>query len=258
MKIYFITFANKHGSWLNPPRFSVDRIVAEAKASGYFDVVWGFCEKDIDKKFWARHKKFILSHPRGFGYWLWRPQLVLQVLKKMNDGDVVVFADAGCTINHGPQAKKRMADYIAMVKKSNHGILSFQIEQLEKHWTKNDLLLALKANGKIKNSGQLLGGVWALKKNHRTVAVVQEWMRVAESDYHLIDDSPSRTKNEVGFVEHRHDQSIFSILRKIHGTEILPNETDKNKYGSDMPIIASKQYKKYWWRWLPKLLRKIK
>ncbi|MDI9314004.1 MAG: hypothetical protein QM529_04945 [Hydrotalea sp.] len=253
MKIYFITFANKTGSLLHPPRFSVDRIVAEATASGYFDRVLGFSENDLDKKFWAKHQEFILSHPRGFGYWLWRPQLVLQTLAKIDDGDMVVFADAGCTINAGAAAKKRMADYIDIVKKSKSGILSFQIKQLEKHWTKNDLLLALKADDKIKNSGQLLGGVWLLKKCAASMAVVREWRRIAESDYHLIDDSPSRSKNDAGFCEHRHDQSIFSILRKQIGTEILPNETDKDLY-NDTPIIATKLHKKYWFRWLQKLI----
>ena len=252
MKIYFITFANKKGPLLHPPRFSVDRIMARAKASGYFDVVLGFSDADLDKQFWARHKKFILSHPRGFGYWLWRPQLVLQLLAKINNGDIVVWADAGCTINTSPAAKQRMADYIDIVKKSPSGILSFQIKQLEKHWTKNDLLLTMRASEKIKNSGQLLGGVWLLKKCAPSMAVVRAWRRVAASDYHLIDDSPSHSKNHVGFREHRHDQSIFSILRKMHGTAILPNETDKDN-DKDKPIIASKLHKKYWWRWLSKI-----
>ena len=35
--------------------------------------------------------------------------------------------------------------------------------------------------------------------------------------YHLLDDSKSVNPNYPGFNEHRHDQSIFSLLTKKHG-----------------------------------------
>ena len=34
------------------------------------------------------------------------------------------------------------------------------------------------------------------------------------TNYHFIDDSPSILKNDNSFSEHRHDQSIFSLLIK--------------------------------------------
>ncbi len=254
MKIYFMTFANEKGTWLHPPRFSVRRIMDEAKASGYFDIVMGCSEKDLTPSFWARHQQFIVNHPRGFGYWLWRPQLVWQVMQDMNDGDVLCFADAGCTIRYDTAAKKRMAHYIKMVNASPHGVLSFQTRLLEKHWTKNDLLIKLNADSKIKNSGQLLGGVWFLKKSPASLRLVETWLRVASDDYHAIDDSPSLTANDKGFKEHRHDQSIFSILRKQMGTATLSDETDpRQKNNHTAPLLATRLYKKYWWRFLPKL-----
>jgi len=42
---------------------------------------------------------------------------------------------------------------------------------------------------------------------------VNEWYNVG-CDYHNIDDSPSIIKNLDSFIEHRHDQSIFSLLTK--------------------------------------------
>lgn len=43
--------------------------------------------------------------------------------------------------------------------------------------------------------------------------MVNEWYELG-CDYHNIDDSPSILKNIDGFIEHRHDQSIFSLLTK--------------------------------------------
>jgi hypothetical protein len=43
--------------------------------------------------------------------------------------------------------------------------------------------------------------------------LVNEWYTLS-SDYHNLDNSPSILENSAGFREHRHDQSIFSLLTK--------------------------------------------
>ena len=40
-------------------------------------------------------------------------------------------------------------------------------------------------------------------------------------DFNLIDDTPSKSKNLKGFIEHRHDQAVFSILCKINSVDTL-------------------------------------
>lgn len=37
----------------------------------------------------------ILSEPRGAGYWLWKPQIILQELNRLAPGEVLVYSDAG-------------------------------------------------------------------------------------------------------------------------------------------------------------------
>ena len=53
----------------------------------------------------------------------------------------------------------------------------------------------------------------------RTISIVKRWYEIG-CNYHMIDDSESYMKNDSTFTEHRHDQSIFSILRHIYGTDI--------------------------------------
>lgn len=48
-------------------------------------------------------------------------------------------------------------------------------------------------------------------KNDNIMNFVNEWYSLCEK-YHNIDDSPSRIQNYREFVEHRHDQSVFSLL----------------------------------------------
>lgn len=42
----------------------------------------------------------------------------------------------------------------------------------------------------------------------------------------MADDTPSVIKNLDGFVEHRHDQSIFSILSKLYNAKAIKNFED--------------------------------
>ena len=55
-------------------------------------------------------------------------------------------------------------------------------------------------------------------------------------NYHLIDDTPSLLENTVDFREHRHDQSIYSLLLKkynIHSDKNINNciEYIRNRTG---------------------------
>jgi hypothetical protein len=55
----------------------------------------------------------------------------------MDENDILVYADGGCKLN--PNGLKRLNEYFDIVNKSPYGILSFQLNHLEKNWTKKDL-----------------------------------------------------------------------------------------------------------------------
>ena len=46
-----------------------------------------------------------------------------------------------------------------------------------------------------------------------TTEFLTDWYSIA-CNYHFVDDSPSIHPNDPSFREHRHDQSIFSLLIK--------------------------------------------
>ena len=78
-------------------------------------------------------------------------------------------------------------------------------------------------------SGQICATHVILQKSCTSVDFVNEWMRIVEN-IHYIDDSPSALPNFPDFVEHRHDQSVFSILCKLraafvfNGFEVYPSD----------------------------------
>ena len=63
-----------------------------------------------------------------------------------------------------------------------------------------------------------MGGCFILQKTEKTVKLIQEWIDFAQ-DYQIIADTENTCglDNYEGFVAHRHDQSIMSILQtKYH------------------------------------------
>ena len=245
-QIYFLSFADRR------LRKSLKRIKKQAKEIDVFDKIYCWDERSLDRDFWKKRGNFCKTN-RGFGFYIFKPQMSLQVLEEMQDGDILLFCDAGCHIHKC--GKMRLLQYFDMLDQSENGVLAFDQNHIEKIWTKGDLFdyFGVRSNTDITESTQLLGGIYLIKKCDKSVELVKKWLAVYD-DVHLVDDSPSVSPNFEGFREHRHDQSVFSILCKINKVPVVaPYETHP-----PYPIAAvrDKEYcKPPLWK---RALRKIK
>jgi hypothetical protein len=227
---HFITFGN------TKYQKSVKRICLEAEKIAVFDKVTGYGEEELFSfSEFEQHRNFVYSNSRGFGYWLWKSFLTMKYIETMNEGDILVYADAGCTIQE--KGRKRILEYFDMVKNHGSGILGFALPQIEKRWTKMDLVQHLNA-GKYLENFHLTATTFVLRNCENTRNLVKMWYETG-CNYSLIDDSPSNLPNDPSFIEHRHDQSIFSLLRKKYGCVIIPEEVEStNEY---FPICATRK-----------------
>ena len=67
-------------------------------------------------------------------------------------------------------------------------------------------------------TGQYESGTFFLKKNEIVMRLVHEWNTISiENNYRYSDEPPSILRDHPGFAEHRHDQSISSLLIKRFG-----------------------------------------
>ena len=217
---------------------SMARLVQEAKDTGEFDVVHGFTRKDIDQDF-ARANAGTLSQKRGDGFWLWKPFFVRRVMREeMQAGDVLFYADAGCEFKGSPRP------YLDLARR--YGFLGFRLSFVVKHWTKGDVFRALDMDmGTFGDERQMVGGIFVMMKTPSITRFVDEWLHFARQPQ-LVDDSPSAAPNAPGFVEHRHDQAIFTLLVYKHGLAlVLEDETDKAQYitGLNHFLSTSEWYK---------------
>ena len=149
---------------------------------------------------------------RGFGYWCFKPQVILQSLRQINENDILIYADIGCEF-----VKKGRLGLLERLKElENSDIMGFSMHHIEKTWTKNDIFkhFGVQNNVQFTDSGQIAATVLFMKKSPKTLQIITEWLEIFKKHWHLVDDNPSSTPNDISFKENRHDQSIWSILNK--------------------------------------------
>ena len=201
------------------------RFCWEAARMELFDEIRVYNAARLPAAFRYRHLRYMQTHRRGFGYWIWKPQVILAALQDSAPGDQVVYLDVGFTLNRS--GRPRLQEYLEIAQDSRQRMLSFQSVHTEAHWTKGDLAHRLSVQNRpaVMNTSQLSSGFLILGNTPENLALVQQWQMLAtESSYRYSDDSPSRLPNHPEFCEHRHDQSISSLLRKLRGTAVTHYE----------------------------------
>lgn len=176
----------------------------------FFDEILTYRKKHLGEEFILQQAAHF-KHSRGAGYWVWKPRVVQLLLEKMAEGDELLYLDSGCEVIGDLTAG---FDLLA-----RQDIVPFYQPYCEKQWTKMDLVVRMGATQEHLNDIQPWAGGILLKKTAASVKLVNEWVELA-CDLHLIDDSPSILPNDPCFQEHRHDQSIWSLLVKRDGYQI--------------------------------------
>lgn len=87
-KSFYITYADRCCNE------SFSKALKAAHDPGGFDVVIGY-RKEVMKDAFREKYKDILERPRGAGYWLWKPYVILKTLvEDMDWGDYLCYVDA--------------------------------------------------------------------------------------------------------------------------------------------------------------------
>jgi hypothetical protein len=197
-----------------------ERYANELKAKNIFDNVIEYSPENFEEDFILKHNEFMCHSAKGYGYYIWKPYVILKTLQSMNDNDVLVYGDAG---NEITGSREECLDIFDKVFSITQGVRILACKQgWNIRWIKADLYLTMgwKTFGyAFKPMAEAARIVF--QKNEDTMKFVNEWLHYSTADYHNIDDSISKIPNLPFFIEHRYDQSVFSILfQKYKGTMI--------------------------------------
>jgi hypothetical protein len=213
-----------------------NRIKNELSAIHFFDNIVTYTDTDLktDTKFWNMHREFIEHNKRGYGYWLWKPYLILKTMEQMQDNDILFYLDVGCEVTSTEDTYSKLLDVAN--KCDSCDILYTDTEHDTKSYTKMDLLEYLDMNTvPIKDSIMHQATYIVIKKNETTTKLMKDWYKIS-CNYHLLDDTPSSVSNDKTFIEHRHDQSIFSLLVNKYNL-VTPENILKNSF----PVLLSRK-----------------
>lgn len=215
MKI-FVTYSNEKYQKTR------DFCALMAKKRGGFDKVVVYDNNDIDDKFKERNKE-ILNQKRGAGLWLWKPYIIYKAIMEVaSDGDFVFYADAGSFFFRDVS--------ILIDKMDDSDIWISDIPLIERQFTKPTAFMTLGCDiEEIKNSPQIQGNFFGVRKSPKSIKFVKEWLDVC-TDYSVINADGIEKEKEIDplFVDHRFDQSVLSLLSKKHG---LKPHLDPSQYG---------------------------
>jgi hypothetical protein len=202
-----ILFNYAHNRFINSQEYNS----STAKSVGDFDKVYQFKIDDIDKEFYEKNK-FILEQNRGAGYWIWKYYFALKILNnpETTDDDYIFYCDSGA---HFVESINPMVE---VFDRDDLSIMTFLQLHKSSRWTKRDMFILMNADEpKYTNTGQRVGGFFMFKKNDFSVNFFTECLNYS-LDYRIITDLPNECElpNYSDFIEHRHDESLITIMSK--------------------------------------------
>ncbi|MGI9522089.1 MAG: hypothetical protein ACR2PG_10610 [Hyphomicrobiaceae bacterium] len=144
---------------------------------------------------------------------------MLRTLQSLKDGDFLVYTDAAM---HFVGAVGRLVEAL---EGNGHDLLLLGEGFWERQYTKRDAFVLMAADvDAIVNTPQRFASTFVIKKSPWSMDFFKRYLDFAE-DPRVLTDQPNclGLANYPGFVAHRHDQSILSILSKKEGICIPRN-----------------------------------
>jgi hypothetical protein len=173
------------------------------------DSILSYETEDLDRDFKTENKT-ILAASRGGGYWLWKPYVVLSALLT-TDAEYVIYCDVHATTAENVNAWK--------ARVVTQPMAGYAWPALELAYNKKKCLdtfgSLLSAAPDVLRTNQVVATFIMIRNTTEARDFVRSWLQRCLIDG-VIDDSQRPGEKEApGFIEHRHDQSVYSIFYKL-------------------------------------------
>ena len=214
--IALVTFATGH--------YKVCQARLVESARPWFDKIWALDEADLSENFKQSHDAQ-LKFKRGWGFWVWKPWVILITLAKLKPGDVLMYCDSQCVFRENPAP---LADLCL----DRDGVLLFHQKReghVNRTWTTGNCFTLMGCHGPRYWDGPQLNSAMSLwSPTNHAMRLLHEWYSRC-SDVRVVGDAAGLIPNLPGFKDHRHDQSILSLLAIRDGIVSMP---DPSQYGN--------------------------
>lgn len=164
-------------------------------------------------------------HFQGAGYWAWKPFIILKELEHLQDGDHLLYTDAGRP--PGRLFHHSLHPFVQWLEEKGQDILpgvniSYYTGDVTR-WCKQSVFDELKLDSKHFEEVPLIQGSFLfLKKSEQSLRILREWMDLCRQ-FHLVSSSTSEEKSRCrsNFAAHTHDQTLLSLVAARHHLDCL-------------------------------------
>ena len=182
----------------------------------------------IEKTDFYKKNKKILDHSSG-GLWAWKPYIILDAIKKIEDGEILIYCDRKDMFSPG------IFSYLESIFSEDDFCMLLMGYSLNKEYTKRDTFILMNCDeNDYWNSRQLEAGFSVWKKTSSSISVLEEYLEYC-LNYKIISDDCSELSEELPeFKEHRYDQSILTNLAIRNGLTVA-DDNIRNYIECDYP-----------------------
>lgn len=212
MKIYLLSYST--------PNFRLSQILLGITAK-LFGCKYIIAKKqsDLIKSQFYKKNESILAQKRGAGFWLWKYYFIDELMNSINMNDIIIYSDSALIF------RRSIKPLIEILKNKTNGVLLFYNDYKNKQWTKRDCFVKLDCdNEEYYNSPQIGAQFQLFQKNEFSTKFIKEVLRNSCDD-NIITDSPNSLgkPNLPEYIEHRHDQSITSLMAHKYQIALYPD-----------------------------------
>lgn len=225
-QIVLITYADS--AYIQSARSLAER----AKILGFHDI--RIIEPiDLDSEFVARNNKTLKLH-RGAGYWIWKPWIISETLKTLNEDQSLLYCDAGTML-------RSSATYFEDA--SSDGLIHLwslaSHRNSNRYWIDQTVWREIVGTNEVNESPHYWAGMILGKNNWRFRKIVTEWLELCEKELYLHPDSKKDYVPTPGLIGHRHDQSILNCILTLNPSCF--NLTSLNHESITSPVILHRR-----------------
>jgi hypothetical protein len=217
MAVRFITYATKDF-------VRTAKALAKSAIDVGFDDATVLTADDVSSTDFARDNADILSRPRGDGYWLWKPFLIDRYVETLKGGDALMYCDAGRSEYY---CFRKFPEFLVKRVAGNGSgfLLAPTIPHLGamRSWTKRDCFALMGADEPRYWDAPMILATWSLwTKTERSTSFIHRWLSAC-CDRRILTDDPNTCglPNLPEFRDHRHDQSVLSVVAHQEGADFL-------------------------------------
>ncbi|MFV0311343.1 MAG: hypothetical protein ACK5KN_06805 [Dysgonomonas sp.] len=193
---------------------------------------------EIEPTSFYKENYHIFKHKKGLGYWLWKPYIIYQELSNLDDNDILIYSDSEIKVIESLAPVIKLTEEQPIVVFGNGNLLNSA-------WTKRDCFVLMDCDTPDYWYSLHCDAAFVIfRKCNLSLEFVKSWLDYAKNE-NILTDLPNSCgkENLQGFIAHRWDQSILSLLAQKYKLNIYRVPTQFGNFYKTHEYRISNEFK---------------